>query len=80
MLDLLDIADLVYNYFDHFMYMPALSVKMEPILHFLPRFVYNIVEGLCGYDKEYHVDLSYLPMLARNDVGGTSSKNMMHWV
>jgi len=62
------------------MYLPNISKLAEPILHFLPRFVWNIVEGLVGYDAMYHIDLSYLPMMGRNDVGGTSSKNLMHWI
>jgi len=79
-LDLLDIADLLYHHFPHFLYIPTIAPKFEPILHLLPRFVWNIVEALVGYDATYHVDLSFLPMMARNDVGGTSTKNMMHWI
>jgi hypothetical protein len=27
-----------------------------------------------------HMDLGMLPMMGRNDVGGTSTKNLLHWV
>lgn len=60
--------------------MPNLAPKCVPILHFLPRFVWNIVEGIVGFDKAYHIDMAYMPMMARNDVGGTSTKNLMHWI
>lgn len=26
-----------------------------------------------------HIDLAYLPIMAQNDVGGTSTKNLLHW-
>jgi len=76
----LDIADLLYDYFNDFLYIPTLSTYAIPILHALPRTVWNIVEGIVGYDAAYHIDLAELPMMARNDVGGTSSKNLMHWI
>lgn len=79
-LDLLHIADLLYEYFNDFLYLPTVSTYAIPILHHLPRFVWNIVEGIVGFDKVYHIDLAELPMMARNDVGGTSTKNLMHWL
>lgn len=79
-LDLLEIAELFYNYFKSFLYFPVISPYLEPILHQLPNFVWNLVEAMCGFDMTFHIDLAELPMMARNDVGGTSSKNMMHWI
>jgi lysosomal acid lipase/cholesteryl ester hydrolase len=49
-------------------------------LHAFPRFVWNIVQTVVGFDKEQHLDLAMLPMMGRNDVGGTSTKNLLHWV
>lgn len=79
-LDLLEIADLFYEYFNDFLYLPSISNIAVPVLHALPRMVWNIVEWIVGFDAEYHIDLAYMPMMARNDVGGTSTKNLMHWI
>jgi len=79
-IDLLDIADLLYDYLNDFLYIPNLSAYAIPLLHYLPRTVWNVVEGIVGFDKNYHIDLAQMPMMARNDVGGTSTKNIMHWI
>ena len=79
-LDLLNIADIIYKWFDHFLYLPVLGPKLLPVLDYLPRTVWAGVCALVGYDSGYHIDLGELPMMARNDVGGTSSKNTMHWI
>ena len=34
---------------------------------------------IVGFDKDQHVYLGNLPMMARNDVGGASSKDLVHW-
>lgn len=78
-LNLLEIPDLLYDYFKAFLYVPNIAADFEPFIHFLPRTVWNVVEALVGFDASYHIDLGELPMMARNDVGGTSSKNIMHW-
>jgi len=52
----------------------------SPVIHLLPRTIWSVVSALVGFDLETHIDLVELPMMARDDVGGTSTKNMMHWV
>jgi hypothetical protein len=52
---------------------------MEPVIHFLPRTIWAVISGMVGFDVATHIDYGQLPMMARNDVGGTSSKNTMHW-
>lgn len=79
-LDLLEIPDLVYEYAWDFGYIPAISTYTAPFLHYFPRFVWNFIETVVGFDKTYHIDLGSLPMMGRNDVGGTSTKNLMHWM
>jgi len=79
-LDLLNIADLFYEYFKTFLYFPHITKIAEPVIHLLPRTVWAICSALCGYDTGLHISLEELPMMARNDVGGTSTKNMMHWL
>lgn len=39
-----------------------------------------MIEAIVGFDQVYHVDLGQLPMMGRNDVGGTSTKNILHWI
>lgn len=79
-LDLLEIPDLVYEYMWEFLYVPAISDYAAPFLHYLPRTVWNFIETVVGFDVSYHLDLGSLPMMGRNDVGGTSTKNLMHWI
>jgi len=79
-LDLLNIADLFYEYFKSFLYFPHITKIAESLIHLLPRTVWAVASALCGYDIGLHISLQELPMMARNDVGGTSTKNMMHWL
>lgn len=79
-LSLLEIPDLLVEYIDSFLYIPQLSALGPVFLHAFPRFVWNIVQTIVGFDKEQHLDLAMLPMMGRNDVGGTSTKNLLHWV
>lgn len=79
-LDLLEIPDLIYEYVWEFLYVPAISDYAAPFLHALPRTVWTFIETVVGFDVSYHLDLGSLPMMGRNDVGGTSTKNLMHWI
>lgn len=49
-------------------------------MRFFPRTVWAFVESICGFNRKLHVDLARMPMMANNDIGGTSAKNLMHWV
>ena len=54
--------------------------KAQPIYRQIgSRGFYYFVQTVVGFDQSYHLDLGMLPMMGRNDVGGTSSKNLMHW-
>lgn len=79
-LDLLEIPDLLLEYAWDIGYIPVVSTYVAPFLHYFPRFVWNFIETVVGFDKTYHIDLGSLPMMGRNDVGGTSTKNLMHWM
>ena len=79
-LDLLELPDLVYHSMSSFMYIPVVPEFFQPAIHYFTRTVNSFICGLVGYDHTLHIDLSYLPMLSRNDVGGTSSKNLLHWI
>lgn len=79
-LDLLQIPDLAYEYMWAFGYIPAVSTYAAPFLHYFPRTIWNFIQTVVGFDKIYHIDLGSLPMMGRNDVGGTSTKNLMHWM
>lgn len=60
--------------------MPQLSAVGPYFLHQFPRFVWAFIETIVGFDKQQHLDLATLPMMGRNDIGGTSTKNLLHWV
>ena len=79
-LSLLQVPELIYYYFDSLLYLPTIADWATPFLHFFPRFVWNIIQTLVGFDKELHLDLGMLPMMGRNDIGGTSTKNLFHWI
>jgi len=79
-LDLLEVPDLLIEYFWEFLYLPSISTIAAPFLHYFPRFVWNFIETVVGFDLTYHLDLGSLPMMGRNDVGGTSTKDIMHWI
>jgi pimeloyl-ACP methyl ester carboxylesterase len=79
-LSLLEVPDLLSQYFNSFLYVPWLSSISGPFLHAFPRFIWNIVQTMVGFDKQQHFDFHMLPMMGRNDVGGTSMKNLMHWI
>jgi len=80
-LDLLKIPDLMYKLKDSVLYLPLdLQQYSSPFFHFFPRSSWNFVQTIVGFDEEFHVDLSALPMIATNDVGGTSTKNLLHWI
>lgn len=36
-------------------------------------------QGLLGVDDKFHVDLQRIPMMIRNDIGGTGSTNLKHF-
>lgn len=49
-------------------------------MHLFPHSVWTMVSVLCGYnEKAIQIDMARLPMMANNDVGGTSAKNGLHW-
>lgn len=76
----MEIPDILYNWVDSFLYLPNVSKIAAEFIHFFPRLTWNIIETICGFDSTYHIDLGMLPMMGRNDVGGTSTKNLMHWM
>ena len=61
------------------MYLPSISTYAESLLHFFPRTIWAFLCSMVGFDKTQHIDMGMLPMMGRNDVGGTSTKNLMHW-
>lgn len=59
------------------------SVAMDIAPRFLqlvPRTFWKIVQTFTGFNDKLHVDLERVPMLAKNDVGGTSMKNIKHFM
>lgn len=51
-----------------------LVVKFSPaLLTLVPRTTWSFVQGIVGFDDVSHMDTQQMPMMARNDVGGTST-------
>ena len=57
-----------------------LVIRFSPAaLTFIPRTTWTFVQGLTGMDAVSHMDTERMPMMAKNDVGGTSTRNLAHW-
>lgn len=48
-------------------------------LQLVPRTTWMFVQAIVGFDNRSHVDIGRMPMMARNDVGGSSTVNLKHW-
>jgi hypothetical protein len=46
---------------------------------FFPHVSWTVAECFGGFDNGLHINLSRIPMMANNDIGGSSTKNIMHW-
>ena len=79
-MQLFEIPELTYSLMDSFMYFPNMLGMMQYVIHFMPRTMYSALCANSGFDKKLHIDLGNLPMLTNNDMGGTSSKNLLHLV
>ena len=54
--------------------------KVSPkCVSLVPRMVWTVVEAIVGFDKKSHMAPGMMPMMARNDVGGASTTNLMHY-
>lgn len=75
----LDFSEVIYDYFDKFLYVAEPNYYGKELFHYFPRFSWGLISMLVGFDTDYHIDLGQLPVVIRNDVGGSSAKNIMHW-
>jgi len=64
-----------YSRFDTFVYDWA-----PTILTFIPRTTWAMVEAIVGIDGVSHMANKRMPMMARNDVGGSSTTNLKLWM
>jgi len=63
-----------YNWFD------SLVCKVAPtFVNFVPRTVWTFVQTIVGIDKKSHMNPRFMPMMAKNDVGGTGMWNIEHY-
>jgi len=76
---ILEINDVLYQYLNSILYKPRITDFGIMQTHLTPHYVWNFVQTIVGFDRKSHIDYDKLPMMSQNDVGGTSSKNMMHW-
>jgi len=49
------------------------------IMQLYPRTSNAVLETIVGFDNQTHSSPGREPMIARNDFGGTSTKNLEHW-
>ena len=50
------------------------------LVDWVPRTVWVVVEAIVGFDRHSHMDPAQMPMMARNDVGGTGTANLDHYL
>lgn len=76
------------KYFDHILVLrPGSSLLNDIILEIAPRFiqlmprtVWMFVQTIVGIDVTSHMNPARMAMMAKNDVGGTSIINLLHWL
>ena len=75
-----NIADLLYRCAKSLLNIPPrITVHFQPLMQLFSRTSWNFVQSIVGFDDQIHIDLANLPLIAQNDVGGTSTKNLVHW-
>lgn len=66
--------------FDFRPYLDKLILWIAPrAICYIPRTVWTFVNGVVGYDNNHHMDYARLPMIGRNDIGGSGTINIKHW-
>ena len=79
-LDILQGPEFAMTYMDAVLYVHSIFTQALQILtRYMPHVTWAVMECFGGFDDGIHVNLRRIPMMANNDVGGTSTKNMMHW-
>jgi hypothetical protein len=68
------------NYMDAVLYVHNIFTEAAQVLtRYFPHLTWTVCECFGGFDDGLHINLKRIPMMANNDVGGSSTKNMMHW-
>jgi len=45
-----------------------------------PRTSWKAIEGIIGFNIKTHIDYNRMPMMVENDLGGSSTQNLKHWM
>jgi len=75
------------DHLDHILWLQDGSSKLNTFIYnyapyfldFVPRTTWAFVSAIVGFDKVSHMDPQRMPVMARDDVGGTSTVNLRHW-
>ncbi len=68
------------NYMDAVLYVHSIFTQIAQYLaRYFPHLTWTVGECFGGFDDGLHVNLKRIPMMANNDIGGSSTKNVMHW-
>ena len=57
-----------------------ISIGLRDFVLRFPSTVWQFIEMITGMTAEVQADLSRMPVMARHEPGGTSMKNVMHWI
>ena len=75
----LDLITLGYQYFGSVLLLPdVVGYLARPFVKAFPNIFLAFVNAICGFDEDTHMELSHMPIMFNNDVGGTSMKDLLH--
>jgi pimeloyl-ACP methyl ester carboxylesterase len=60
--------------------LPTLTPFFSWIAKYFPRFIEIIVTIITGYTKRRNFDVARFPLLFLNEPGGSSTRNLLHWM
>ena len=76
------LVDLLYklNLNNALLFPDFCSVILRELVLRFPSVTWQFVETIAGFTVNLQVDLSRMAVMARNEPGGTSMKNCLHWM
>ena len=56
------------------------NVELKNLIGHIRKSLWRFIQMICGIEEEITVDLSRMPVLMRNEPGGSSLTNLIHWL
>lgn len=80
-LDKIQGPEIAFTFLDAMLYFREIYIThaAQYLVKYFPRLSWWVCSCFGGFGENINVEISRIPMMANNDIGGTSTKNMMHW-